>query len=284
MFLYTEDILWTYIIAIMDEVRDTRNQDQFSRTLDARVVRTSPFGRNASVEKAYRRAERLVSALHLLTNHVAKSEPARVSIREKGLKLLSEVIELRDEMRGAGSIKTRAVQASIRELISLIRILTISAFISYHNADVVVDALDELGNFLSASRRSVLSEDIVLGRDELIGSASDTQKKPAISLHGSRTLLLDVNKSHDLLDITDKAGISDNIKNIQEVSVTRNINSIRARNIISVLRSGSMLGIKEICAHFPEYSEKMVQRELAFLLSNKLIRKTGLKRWSRYSL
>lgn len=267
----------------MDDVRDIKNQGQFSRTLDTRVVRTTPFGRNASGERAYRRAERLVSALHLLTNHVAESEPARISIRGKGLKLLSEVIELRDEMRGASSIKTRAVQASIRELISLIRILTISAFISYHNADVVIDALDELGNFLSASRRSILSEDIVIGRDELIGSASEAQKKASIPPHGSHTLL-DVGKGHNLSDITDKAGISDSVKDTQEMSVTKDISSTRARNIISVLRSGGAIGIKEICAHFPEYSEKMVQRELVSLVSNKVVKKTGLKRWSRYSL
>ena len=268
----------------MDDVRDIRTQEQFTRTLDARIVRTTPFGRNASCEKAYKRAERLVSALHLLTNHVVETEPARNTIRKKSLLFLTEMLDLRDEMRGATSVRTRAVQSSIRELISLLRVLTISAHISYHNADMLIDALDELGNFLNASRRSTLSEDIVLGREDLIGKGTEVEKKNFLT-PSRGSIEIRTSDASNLSDNTDNNThpMTDSVKDI-DLSSSHGHISTRGRNIMDTLRSGGAIGIKEICAHFPEYSEKMVQRELAVLVSGGIVKKTGLKRWIRYSL
>ena len=57
-------------------------------------------------------------------------------------------------MRAPRSIAFGAVQANIRNLISLTRILTVSGYISMQNATTMVEALDELGNFMSAAQRS----------------------------------------------------------------------------------------------------------------------------------
>jgi DNA-binding HxlR family transcriptional regulator len=50
-----------------------------------------------------------------------------------------------------------------------------------------------------------------------------------------------------------------------------------------VLRSQGELGIKDVVSNLPEYSEKMIQRELAELVAAGRVKKTGLKRWSRYT-
>ncbi|MCR4281025.1 MAG: hypothetical protein NUV88_01690 [Candidatus Kaiserbacteria bacterium] len=263
----------------MYELKDTKDADQFSRSLDGHVVRTNPFGRNASGDKAYRRAERLVAGLHLLTSHVSPEEPVRQIVRKKSVQLLSNILDLRDEMRGASSVKTRTVQASIRELISLVRVLTISGFISFQNADVVIESLDELGNFLHASRRSSLSEDIVLSREDLLGVQPVIQKKKAMTV--TRTIGILSDKELEAGTISD---IKDNTNDGASKDNRTDTVTARGQNILEVLGSGGEMGIKDVCAHFPEYSEKMVQRELASLVSAKKVKKTGLKRWSRYSL
>ncbi|MDO8561955.1 MAG: hypothetical protein Q7S05_03975 [bacterium] len=263
----------------MYDLKDAKDTDQFSRSLNGHVVRTNPFGRNASGDKAYRRAERLVAGLHLLTSHVSPEEPVRQIIRKKAVQLLSNILDLRDEMRGASSVKTRTVQASIRELISLVRILTISGFISFQNADVVIESLDELGNFLHASRRSSLSEDIILSREDLLGVQPVIQKKKAMTVTRTIGVLSDKEpETETISDIKDKMSAQSSGYNKTD-AVT-----VRGQNILDVLGSGGELGIKDVCAHFPEYSEKMVQRELASLVSANKVRKIGLKRWSRYSL
>ena len=263
----------------MYDLKDTKDADQFSRSLNGHVVRTNPFGRNASGDKAYRRAERLVAGLHLLTSHVSPEEPVRQIIRKKAVQLLSNILDLRDEMRGTSSVKTRTVQASIRELISLVRVLTISSFISFQNADVVIESLDELGNFLHASRRSSLSEDIVLSREDLLGTQPITQKKKVVTVTRTIEVLSDRGSEESTLsDVKDEPS-NETPKDNRTGSVT-----VRGQNILDVLGSGGELGIKDVCAHFPEYSEKMVQRELASLVSAKKVKKIGLKRWSRYTL
>lgn len=264
----------------MYNLKDTRDTDQFSRSLNGRVVRTNPFGRNASGDKAYRRAERLVAGLHLLTSHVPSEEPVRQIIRKKAVQLLSNILDLRDEMRGTSSVKTRTVQASIRELISLVRVLTISGFISFQNADVVIESLDELGNFLHASRRSSLSEDIVLSREDLLEIQPIAHQKKKVATI-TRTIGVLSDKKSEEESLSD---VKDTTSNQTPGHNRTDTVTVRGQNILDVLGAGGELGIKDVCAHFPEYSEKMVQRELASLVSANKVRKIGLKRWSRYSL
>ena len=81
----------------------------------------------------------------------------------------------------------------------------------------------------------------------------------------------------DRASIKDTSGVSDN------VSFRKGLH-VREESIIGVLRSGGELGIRDIAANLPEYSEKMIQRHLVDLIEAGKVKKVGLKRWSRYSL
>lgn len=243
----------------MDQMRDVQKADSIARFVDNQEIRTSPFGDNRIGERAYRRAERIVAALHLITNHVSPEEPVREMIRRKGLELLSEVLELRDKMRASASADFTAVQASIRTLISFIRMLTVGGSVSIQNGEIMIDALDELGNFLITSVRSSFTESVRLSREDLL----DVREPVVRSIKDK--------------DIMDKTG------NVHVHNETHH-NSLRFERILSVLRQGGEFGIKDIVSHLPEYSEKMIQRELVHLVSGGKAKKSGLKRWSRYSI
>ncbi|OGG70065.1 hypothetical protein A3F27_03300 [Candidatus Kaiserbacteria bacterium RIFCSPHIGHO2_12_FULL_53_13] len=274
----------------MDDTKDTKKNDQIGRFLDNHTVRTNPFGRNVSGEKAYARAERLVSALHLLTNHVPFGEPARESARKIGLRLLSDVLLLRDEMRIPNSTKTQAAQVSVRELISHIRMLAISGFVSFQNADIVIEALDELGNFLSVSQRSSLSENVVLRREDLLTGGYQTNRALPGSLLARAPLVSHTRTKTTVSDIKDSASVKDIIKikdkkESETGEIYRTVKSgARTQEILGILESSGELGIRDIALNLPEYSEKMIQRELSGLVADQIVKKTGVKRWSRYSL
>ena len=258
----------------MDEIKDIERKDTISHFLTGKQVRTQPFGDNISGDRAYRRAERVVAALHLVTNHVPSHEPARSATRQAGLDLLSSVLSLRDEMRISESPLLAHTQACIRRLISLVRMLSAGKYLSLPNADTLVDALDELGVFLVASQRTSLSESTVLTREELLdtGNAPMPQARAAgrVSKRQRRSSLTDTAGK--------KVGMSDR--------GTRRVDRAQARSegIVSILGSQGTLGIKDISAHLPEYSEKMIQRELKNLVAVGKIKKTGAKRWSMYAL
>ena len=84
--------------------------------------------------------------------------------------------------------------------------------------------------------------------------------------------------------IKDTAHISDNAKVSNTKSNSNRTSGSRVQNILEVLRVGGSLGIRDIAANLPEYSEKMIQRELLGMVARGQIRKIGLKRWSKYSL
>ena len=244
----------------MDDIRDIQRRENVSRIFE-NGLKTRPFGGNIAAERAYTRAERCAAAIHLVTNHIPANEPARASARRGAIELLSHVLNLRNELRTGG----RALQEtiiSIRKQISIMRLLSVGGFVSIQNIEVLVEALDELANILERSQRSALSENIVLKSDDFISAGpadiKDTQRTPMSSVNSAEA-------------------------DIRAVSVSKRT-SMRGNSILAVLKVRGGSGIKDIAASLPEYSEKMIQRELARLIREKKVSKSGSKRWSMYAL
>src|ERR1700690_3241084 len=170
-------------------------------------------------------------------------------------------------MRSTESVKLSTVRSFVRKLISLLRILVASGFVSPQNAEVTVEALDELGTLLTSSQRSALSEDISLSREDLVD----------IKISGQ--YIKDV---RDKLNIKDMYVQKDNANPSFMTNNDAPATTSRGEQILAVLHSGAELGIRDIAAHLPEYGEKMIQRELARLVESGRIKKNGLKRWRRY--
>lgn len=246
----------------MDERKDIQKSNPLARFFDKQTVRTNPFGGNQSADRAFRRAERLVAALYLVTNHLSAEEPIRVSIRSEALHMLACVLALRNEMR-TESQGVLACRVSIRKQISFVRVLAVAGFLSVQNTNTMIDGLDDLGAFLTSSQASPLSDTFSFSQENL----TDIREG---SLKDTRTI-------KDSVSVKDTKEVSDN------VSFRKGLH-VREESILGVLRSGGELGIRDIAAHLPEYSEKMIQRHLVDLIEAGRVKKVGLKRWSRYSV
>lgn len=246
----------------MDDKKDIQKSNPLLRFFDKHAVRTHPFGANQSADRAYKRAERLVAALYLVTNHISPSESIRVSVRAGALSMLENILAVRNEMR-ADSQKVEACRASIRHQISLVRMLAVAGFLSIQNTNTMVESLDELGNFLQVSQHSPLSETFSFSQESILDIREGSLKDAFVI--------------KDNLTVKDMTVLSDTVSDTKRVQV-------REESIVAVLRSGGELGIRDIASHLPEYSEKMIQRHLVDLVGVGRVKKTGLKRWSRYSV
>lgn len=253
----------------MDESRDIQS-GVFSKILD-QSLHINAFGKNRSTDRAYRKAERIVAAIFLATNHVPAEEPLKIEIRRTALSILPKIIDSSDEMRSSVSATLSDVQTTIRHVISLTKMMVFGALISPQNAEMMVGAADELGSFILSAQRSPLSEKILFSKSDFLETA-------------------DIYKGH-LRDIKDRSIVKDTIslKDNQNMSliassITSRAASPRARGIMSILRGGGELHIRDIAAHLPEYSEKTIQRELNVLIEEGVVKRNGLRRWSRYSL
>ena len=252
----------------MDGIKATDKKDSIAHFLNDKAIRTNPFGDNLSGARMYLRAEKIVAAVYLVTRHISENEPSRVHAREATIGLLQSLLSLRDEMRVSGSHAVTQAYIAIRKLMSLIRVLSIGGNLSMANAEILIDALDDLGSLLNASQKTALSESVVLSREDFLGATKTS---------GMHDYAEGSSKGHS------RRSIKDVRKRIGEQSDT-NHKGRRAENILGVLGANGKLGIKDIAAHLPEYSEKMIQRELKDLVANGKARKSGSKRWSMYTL
>jgi hypothetical protein len=249
----------------MDNQRDIQSSGGISRFFDKSSARTG-LSLNQSVDRLYRRAERIIAGLFLATNHVAPSESLRVEVRRAGLELLEHALSLRDEMRAPQSEHVSAFKASARYLISLLRMLTISGFLSMQNSTVLIEAIEDLGNFLTLAQNSPLSETVSFSKQDFLDINPEFIK--------------DIKDNRNLKDKTE---IRDGGK-ASDISTTKRTLDVRKQGILEILRTGGELGITDISSNLPEYSTKMIQRDLAELVALGQVKKAGLKRWSRYSL
>jgi len=87
-----------------------------------REQHANPFGGNTASQTAYKRAERLSVAAHLITNFIPEHEPVRTQIRGKSLTLLENVLELREGFRTVGPERVNLVIAELLELTTLFEI------------------------------------------------------------------------------------------------------------------------------------------------------------------
>lgn len=249
-----------------DYIKDKQDISSILSILDSLIIRTNPFGANISGDNSYRRAERITAALHIITNHVPEEEPIRNIIRNKGIELLSLILDLRTGLRGAASEKGQTVLAIIRELISLVRLLAVSGFVSIQNANTLAEAFDELGSLITVSQRSTLAEQLTISHEQLIPPTTSSQSRTDRVSLGSVSYIKKTNQKS-----------ADNIPRVDYLDTTQ-----RSSRIIDILKLGGVLGIKDISSNLPQYSEKMVQRELAELVDSGKVRKIGSKRWSKY--
>jgi len=245
----------------MDIQKDIRQTQSLTGFFE-KQARTEHLTLARSVERLYRRGERIVAAIYMATNHIPQEESLRLAVRAAALRMLQDILALRDEMRSTQSPQASAFRASSRYLVSLLRMLSISGFVSMQNTNILIEALDELGNFLRSSQQSALSEDVSFFKQDFLDASSNS--------------LRDIK---DMRNIRDKSPLKDGLEAGGKKAL-----DVRKQNILELLRGGVELGIAEIAANLPEYSSKTIQRDLVDLIASKHIKRIGLKRWSKYSL
>ncbi|HET8581592.1 MAG TPA: hypothetical protein VFL98_03995 [Candidatus Paceibacterota bacterium] len=228
-------------------------------------AKTDPFGRSSSVDYAYKRSERIVSAIYLVTNHVPETEPLRIRLRSLGHQLLDSVIGLANGFRaGEGSVLAR-----VREGVTLVRLLQVAGFISGGNAQILAGALDELGQFLTSAGHSSLSDRLQLERADLMPIAAEAPQQPAAPRR---------------IAIPRREPAQKRPPAAPGRTVQTEVHDERRTLIMDILRQSGPLGIKDITAQTPGVSEKTVQRELSALIQEGTVKKEGEKRWSTYAL
>lgn len=213
------------------------------------------------------RAKKLVTAVYLVTSFIPANDPLRTKARENSVKLLSSLADVGGEN---GFLEVRNETHTLcSAIVDILEIALFSGYVSEMNFSVLKTEFDAFaGEILSYPGRqnTLISESL---RPDQVLSAPVAN--PDISYVKKQDLPITkpiaVGSDHGIK----KAGFD-----------TRKTS--RKEAILSIIRKRGSVSIKDISSVVIDCSEKTIQRELTSLVEAGVLKKTGERRWSLYSL
>lgn len=240
------------------------------------------------------KAEKLSTALYMVTDSLEDNEPIKFETR----KLALDFIETTKILAHISSIERGfAIDDSLfvlDHIISLINLASSVSLVSSMNSSILLNEFKKMRELLIAEKERVfslrpdglknrqftLSEEI-LG-PELTKEISDTFLNPGQTSTGNMSFIKkDMSFKNSPLE---KVVETHTNKTTGAHKFDIAIKKTRRDTILKIIKDKKEVMIKDITNVISDCSEKTIQRELTSLVSLGVLKKMGNKRWSRYSL
>ena len=216
------------------------------------------------------KAQKLASAVYLITSFFDEKEPLKLRIRELSMDLVSE--RVKDKFSIA------------REIVALLSMAKTIGLVSEANYNILVQ---ELSKFEEETEKYFDTTFLLKA-----GVENKVPQEPQI-----KKLVKDKNIEKDLNYMSKSETYSpepriykepiletQRSKPFKEFGVVSVKKNSRQSIIINLLKRKKEIMIKDVSPLITGCSEKTIQRELLAMVEQGIIKKTGEKRWSRYSL
>lgn len=244
----------------------------------------------------YRKIEKICGAIHLLTTFFDAKEPIRVSLREKSLNVLSLSLALAKTSDLSNVLNS--LSFGLIEIKSLLNTSFLSGLISEMNHQILRGEVDQLFAVIESKKQSFIRLPISFLHVPEVQAENRNQidiPQPQIAptfpisnimpnmmnpIYSQGNINQGLNSVQPLTKREVYKGQSKGHKNMSNTAD----HSERTEKILSLLKDGRALTIKDFSDVIKGCSEKTLQRELLKLVSERKIIKRGERRWSRYSL
>ncbi|MDD4803975.1 MAG: hypothetical protein PHN69_02265 [Candidatus Pacebacteria bacterium] len=238
----------------------------------------------------FKKTERIVTAIYLLTGLMSDSEPMKSRLREIATELISNALNMSERVWGEEFFQ-KGIYNNISEISVLFNIAETTKMVSKMNHDILVSELQKLSNFLTTSSSNYSSAKIAFSPNIFSGDYNyvpdksyknnsldiqDSLDMKSQDLYKGQKDIKDIEKDN-VLNKMSPMKISDGEKNIKDKNNRQDI-------IKSMLKSGVKLTIKDFAKNIKGCSEKTIQRELISMVSSGVLKKEGERRWSKYFL
>ena len=237
--------------------------------INKKLQPVSFFEKDESFVFVYKKTEKLTTAVYMVTNLFSDSEPMKWNLRKKVSDLLSYTLGYKNVLESQHLEFVDGMKTSVLEIISLLEISSLSGLVSKMNFSIIeqefiklVSTFNKSGFGRKESFYNSLSEsffDVVNTPEKNANNPQNIQNSPRIVLSPVK-------------DIT----------HIPQQNVFTRTN--RQNIILGLLKKKKDLTIKDIAQVIKNCSEKTIQRELVSLIILGILKKTGERRWSKYSL
>lgn len=232
------------------------------------------FGEGDYLVYGFKKTEKIVSAIYLVTSLIKDNEPLKWELRDEAIALLSLMMNLNSSTEVHKTSALQSFLSSSVKLKSLLNIADSGHLVSSMNAEIISREIELLTEFLREHSLQGMSKAGYILSDTFF---STDMKAPEMSVpqppgfspihHKVRTNIASVPKNSPVATV--------HIKDKKDTRQTA---------ILELLQKGSHLTIKDFVKVITDCSEKTIQRELIELVEKGTIIKEGERRWSTYSL
>lgn len=294
----------------MDAKKDIQGHSSMSINLQGGMTSFS-----VSLSK---RSERLATALYLVTNFLSDNEPLKARLRTLSLDLVRVSSDVRYGAPVSESDTFERIKGNIGETLALLELAFIAGLISEMNFTILkreyasVRGVVEVKKASRESRADTILGDTFFGESFIAETATpkitiETRPLSPEKISGMKPFAEGYSIGHDkgqknnTMSFTmsdtprrDRSKIisKGHSKDTKENGATKSTQQVqysiqkdsRRTRIVKLVKDNREVSIKDIVAHFPDVSEKTIQRELVSLTEEKVLKKIGERRWSRYTL
>ena len=253
----------------------------------------------------YPKTDKLITALYMVTDIIDKDEPLRNKLRTLGTEIISDMRSLEESRAGH---MASVILGKVGDIVSFLDIAGTMNIVSGMNCDILRKEFFKLKQSITDSIPKVeilnkkidiaeLFEDGIppLLNEEGAGGGNSLITTSPFG-HSSSTRRRGVSKGHHSSLGVQKAGTL--MKAIKGISGAHNFDLLKKQrredilNIIKILGGNATIkDIKDKVHTLPgqvgsldSHSEKTLQRELVSMVGDGVLKKSGEKRWSRYSV
>jgi hypothetical protein len=255
-----------------------------SRTdLDKTMGGIMVFSQNNHFAYIYKKTEKLVTAVYMITNFIKDNEPLKWRIREKCLELLSLNVSLNTVSLSDRKDLLKKYQAGSVEIVSLSSIGHLAGLISEMNFEVLRREFNNLATTIEKDENKKASEETV----SLHPHFFDTPVAPAMSVaQAPQPVASSMIVSRENAPAASVARVTPNpvLYKKPEPSVKKaESKNERQEAILKLLSHREKLSVKDFTDTIKGVSDKTIQRELLLMVSTGVLKKEGERRWSTYS-
>ena len=248
------------------------------------------FSKHIKMSFILKKTEKIATAVYMVTDFLADSEPLRIQLRTVSLELVSMTRKISARSSEPHYVLADEVVRGVEEIVMLVTLAMTIGLISEMNAKILISELHkvsaEVATQYGEKKVSIVTHpgyaNVVL-TDSFFGVETSPITAPVF--HKGQ----ESNKGHEITRQVSTAGIASSMSAYRpQLSVTKKTdlgNKIARRNdVLTIIRTKKKVSIKDISELMTDMSEKTIQRELLALVTEGVLVKEGEKRWSTYRI
>lgn len=259
-----------------------------------------------------KKTEKLSTATYMITSFLADTEPMKAKLRTSALEILSQTKKLESAPAGERYSIAKRLSASIEEIVSFLEIMRSIGLVTEMNFTILKKEYESLvyvleernliqgengeyvfaGNFFNVAPKAERK----VSEPEVGAYAADfpRENKNVFYEPKERPREFATEKPHQgfqkdasktFSSAKDNRHENENASSFSKSpSLKKEEKYSRRETVLRLIREKGEVNIKDIVTHISGCSEKTIQRELATLVDANILKRTGERRWSRYSM